>query len=562
MRAISRSSKYVSFFLILFVSIIASSMQYWKVTEYFDWVLYDIQMPLWQKEAPNDIAIIEIDEKSIAQLGRWPWSRQVHAQILDQLSLIKTGPIVFNVLFPEPSLDNNGEYSNSDIRLAQSINHNKKVILPLIGVLSDQNQVQELLPIPSFFQATQSIGHADLLLDSDGLLRRVFLYSGLNQARWPSLALAAYRANGFDNKIDSKKIDNNKNLYNNWIRDYSLLLPLVASPRNFNRYSYSDVFSGKIDPKQFENKVVFIGATAKGIATAYPTVLSKQHFLTGVEIQAYVYDALHHNNFIRELDSNLLLLITFVLTFLSLSLLALADWSKNQLYLIILIIALLVLSKSLVIWAQICLPLVSVILACVLYSIAISVLYSRNLHNMAELDNLTHLYNRYSFDYDLQLLWKNALDQTKSSQPKVISLLVLNFECVNNGQCQQELEQQLIAIANELQYQAKKRDHKTYRINNNELACLIVDNSNDSAQQFAQDIQTTLNANEVSSLVSISIAMASQTPNNQQGKRQLLQHANQALFQIKKQAKQQANKQNKPSVNNMTITHLKKDKDY
>jgi len=42
---------------------------------------YDIGMQLSHREPGHDIAVIAIDDESIHNIGRWPWSRQVHATL-------------------------------------------------------------------------------------------------------------------------------------------------------------------------------------------------------------------------------------------------------------------------------------------------------------------------------------------------------------------------------------------------------------------------------------------------------------------------------------------------
>ena len=51
-----------------------------------DNVLFDIGQKLYQSPAPADIVIVAIDENSLSQLGRWPWSRQVHADVINRLN--------------------------------------------------------------------------------------------------------------------------------------------------------------------------------------------------------------------------------------------------------------------------------------------------------------------------------------------------------------------------------------------------------------------------------------------------------------------------------------------
>ncbi|MCB2000837.1 MAG: CHASE2 domain-containing protein, partial [Rhodoferax sp.] len=46
-----------------------------------------------------------IDDQSIANIGRWPWSRDIHARLIDQLSAAKAKTIVETVFFIEPQVD-------------------------------------------------------------------------------------------------------------------------------------------------------------------------------------------------------------------------------------------------------------------------------------------------------------------------------------------------------------------------------------------------------------------------------------------------------------------------
>ncbi|HSI54123.1 MAG TPA: serine/threonine-protein kinase [Ramlibacter sp.] len=60
---------------------------------------------------PSDrIAVIAIDDQSIANIGRWPWSRDVHAQLIDKLAAAKAKTIVHTVFFFEPQTDRGLQY--------------------------------------------------------------------------------------------------------------------------------------------------------------------------------------------------------------------------------------------------------------------------------------------------------------------------------------------------------------------------------------------------------------------------------------------------------------------
>src|SRR6266545_1772075 len=63
--------------------------------------------------APSDkVAIIAIDDQSLSNIGRWPWSREVMAKMTDKLAVAKAKLIANTVLFFEPQLDPGLVYVN------------------------------------------------------------------------------------------------------------------------------------------------------------------------------------------------------------------------------------------------------------------------------------------------------------------------------------------------------------------------------------------------------------------------------------------------------------------
>ena len=80
---------------------------------------YDMGV-LASSRAPSDrIAVIAIDDESIANIGRWPWSREVHARMTDLLSGAKAKVIGNTVFFSEPQLDPGYQYITKLLELAQ-----------------------------------------------------------------------------------------------------------------------------------------------------------------------------------------------------------------------------------------------------------------------------------------------------------------------------------------------------------------------------------------------------------------------------------------------------------
>src|SRR5262249_21289549 len=62
---------------------------------------------------PSDkVAIIAIDKQSIDNIGRWPWSREIHAKMIERLAAAKAKVIGYTVFFSEPQLDPGLVYVN------------------------------------------------------------------------------------------------------------------------------------------------------------------------------------------------------------------------------------------------------------------------------------------------------------------------------------------------------------------------------------------------------------------------------------------------------------------
>jgi CHASE2 domain-containing sensor protein/tRNA A-37 threonylcarbamoyl transferase component Bud32 len=71
---------------------------------------YDIGVASSDRTPADNIAIIAIDDISIANLGRWPWSRDIHAQMLSALNDAGARVIAPTILFTEAQQDAGAEY--------------------------------------------------------------------------------------------------------------------------------------------------------------------------------------------------------------------------------------------------------------------------------------------------------------------------------------------------------------------------------------------------------------------------------------------------------------------
>lgn len=106
---------------------------------------YDLGVQLSERTPADKVAIIAIDERSIANLGRWPWSRELHAQMNDLLTQSGAKVIGNTVFFSEPQLDRGYAYIT---RLSQMIHEVQQdgveplpVLTTMAGLLTEAEQV-------------------------------------------------------------------------------------------------------------------------------------------------------------------------------------------------------------------------------------------------------------------------------------------------------------------------------------------------------------------------------------------------------------------------------------
>ena len=66
---------------------------------------YDLGVQAASRAPSDRIAVIAIDDASIANIGRWPWSREVHARMVDLLAGAKAKVVANTTFFFEPQRD-------------------------------------------------------------------------------------------------------------------------------------------------------------------------------------------------------------------------------------------------------------------------------------------------------------------------------------------------------------------------------------------------------------------------------------------------------------------------
>ncbi len=293
--------------VILLIGIVL--VAYTEILERFDFLIYDKLSTLRQYPQDRNITIIAIDEESLKILGRWPWSRGVHAELITRLKTINTGTIALDLLFSEPQ--DNDPYA--DNLLAQAIAAHGNVILPVVPISEEYSGLLTVVQPLALFTKHAVLGHADIELDSDGVARRVFLYAGINAPTWPTLGLAL--ADPATAKKAPQSLSTDKEIseqWNHWVRSQEALIPYTGQSSNFSKIPYARVLFDDEALASLRNKTVIVGVTAAGIGTRFATPASpiNRQPMTGVEWHANVFSMLTNNRTIYPIPKMLMAIIS------------------------------------------------------------------------------------------------------------------------------------------------------------------------------------------------------------------------------------------------------------
>jgi len=256
---------------------------------------YDFFMSTWKTPVRDDIIIVAIDDYSLAQLGRWPWPRALHAQLIRRLAEAGPRAIGLDVILSEPEAPRADGSRPGDAALAAALAADGRVVLP-VAMTNAGHGLTVALPIPELAHAAHALGHINLQHDSDGVVRSVFLHEGQNGVWWPHFA-AALLATGDPARalplpahgdVQQKSIG-----VDHWERADQMHIPYSGGIGHFRTVPYVSVLRGEVPPAFFHNKYVLIGATALGMADAYPTPVSgSAGAMPGIEINAQILSSL------------------------------------------------------------------------------------------------------------------------------------------------------------------------------------------------------------------------------------------------------------------------------
>jgi len=127
---------------------------------------YDLRAKFRQdnRQKPNEVAIVAIDDNSLAQLGRWPWPRSRIAAMLEKLNSYGPKVIGLNILFSEPDR-NPGINALDDL-----VNHYQKLVDSKVIVEHNPSDPTKPLGTDATSPVISEINTAKQKLDEDAKL--------------------------------------------------------------------------------------------------------------------------------------------------------------------------------------------------------------------------------------------------------------------------------------------------------------------------------------------------------------------------------------------------------
>ncbi|RON34966.1 ATPase [Pseudomonas frederiksbergensis] len=274
-------------------------------------LLYDNLRRLSPLPVDPRILIVTIDDYSLQQLGQWPWSRAMHAQLLDRLSAANVKGVLFDVIFSEPD-----SHPANDQLLAQAVCRAGNVFVPLLreGVARYGQPLGEIEPVAALSHCAKGVGHINAEADADGIVRSVYLSEGPAQKTRPQLAWLLYEETLTDKGNVPMPGTPALSSAQGWQRAHEIRIPFIHSDAGFPTVPYVSVLRGEVPPELLRDRLILIGSTAAGLGDRYVTPQSASLGTTpGVEIQANILNGLLQQRNIVVLDQRLAALLSVMI---------------------------------------------------------------------------------------------------------------------------------------------------------------------------------------------------------------------------------------------------------
>ena len=359
----------------------------------------DLQTRWLQEEIESDIVIVEIDARSLKELGVWPLPRSLHGTLLDNLSQAGAARVFLDIDFSAPST------AVEDARLESAIaSASSTVVLPAFWQPISQQAAGLVLsePLPAFAAHAQ-LGLVNLVPGKDGLVREIPDFSHLSNEVSPVWARIAHEAvpTADDLRLDYR-----------------------IAPSSFKRISYVDAVRGAIDVP-LEGTTVFVGATALELGDIVAVPVHRA--LPGVIVQAIAAESAQSRSFADATPTQVLLaLAPWIL--LCGWLLRRVNWRRTPLTALALILSALAICATLYSLASITVPISPFVIAAIIVLTG-SLLASLNIESLCAWRALLHTRDQDALLREVvenssdAILTLDARGNVRTANPTALSIL-------------------------------------------------------------------------------------------------------------------------------------------
>ena len=319
-------------------------------------ISYDAYQSLFiEKSTFDEVVIIDIDEKSIGEIGQFPWRRDIFANLIQKLNQYGVSVITFDVFFSEDDKQNpkkileefnikNDTVLDSDQKLLESI-QSSNVVLPVLGDISKYNKDNPSKPktnivskggdpsdyiysfknkitsLEKFNNAAKGVGTISYLDSSDAVLRSLPIFLKIENDIWPALSLETLRVLHDHKSILINSDEAGINLIKT--RKYQIEPDANAivhiNYKKFDKENYIsavDVLNQNINANKLRDKIAIVGSSAQGIFDFVK--IPNGNVIPGVETHVHMIENIINNDFIIKntfttITENLLLVISLIL---------------------------------------------------------------------------------------------------------------------------------------------------------------------------------------------------------------------------------------------------------
>jgi adenylate cyclase len=268
---------------------------------------------------PTDVAVVQIDDDTFNAFqnhkpplaSHWPFSRYYHARVINQLRKDGAKVIAYDIQFTEPTSP------GPDNALIEAVRKAGNVVLATTEV-DKHHQSNVFGGVAAQRYARAAVGDASYGVDPGATIRRMY-YAPQGLVSFPVVAAEKY--------LDTKITQADMGGESAWIDYVGPPGTIQGAADHFHpahRYSFSQVYFGKIPASDFRGKVVVVGPASATLGDIHATSTTGSTVMSGVEVEASAIQTalkgfpLH--SYPRSADILLIILLAFIPTFTSLKL--------------------------------------------------------------------------------------------------------------------------------------------------------------------------------------------------------------------------------------------------